>query len=182
MANNYFQKRIMASEQNYAYLRSIKYYVSATPTTITNGALVTLSDPLVSIWGNHDKSTYQAIMPAADTDPVYIVDLLETPAASLGTNYYRVGAELSNLTALADAVVRVRKPKIDDIFELGADNFASTPTVGQFAITTAGALTHTPSAGIVTTKYCVKIEEAITVGFGVSKSITAYVCRVVTAI
>jgi hypothetical protein len=180
MSNYFFQKRIMASENVVAYERSVLYYVSATPTEITQGALLKLTDRATSVFGTSDLTTYKAIKPAADTDPIYIADILETPYATLGSNNYRVGVELSNLRAPANTPIRVRKPKLDDVYIIGADNFASAPTVGEWAIPTAGSVLYTPSGSEITTKHCVLIEEVITVGFGVSTTISAYVVRVVT--
>lgn len=178
--NKFFEKKIMASEEVVSFNRSILYYVAATPTEISQGGLVVLGDRADTIFGTKDLTTYKANYPAADTDPVYITDILETPYAELGSNKYRVGVELSNLKAPAGTPVRARKPKLDDLYVVGADNFASAPTVGQFAVPTVGALTYTPAASIVTTKHCVKVEEEITIGFGVSTTITGYIVRVVT--
>jgi hypothetical protein len=182
MANYFFQKEIMQSTDNRSLLQTVKYYVSATPTVITNGALVNVTDPSTNIWGTNDLNCYKCIAPAADTDAIHIVDLLETPYVTSGTKTYRIGEEIHSLTAPAEFPVRSRKPKLDDRFLVGEDLFASTPTVGQFAIPTAGATTYTPSASIVTTKFCVKIIEEVTVGLGVEGSLTAYRCRVVTEV
>jgi hypothetical protein len=184
MANYFFQKEIMASTDVRSYLQPIKYEVSATPTVVTNGALVTVTDPCTNIWGTNDLNCYKATAPAADTDPIHIVDLLETPYLenTAGTKMYRVGEEIISLQAPADFPVRSKKPKLDDRFLVGADLFASAPTVGQYAIPTAGATTYTPSATKVTTKFCVKIVESVTKGYGVEGSIVVYRCRVVTEV
>jgi hypothetical protein len=65
------------------------------------------------------------------------------------------------------------------MFILGADNFVSAPTVGQFGIPTAGSGLVTPSVTVSTTKFCIKIEEAVVIPFGMNKSINAYKVRVV---
>lgn len=174
MANNFFQKEIMASESVNSFLRSVKYEVSTTPTVATQGMLVTVTTPITEIYSTLSKSTFKCKAPAADTDPIHILDILESPFITSGSRTYRVGEELSNITAPADVAVRARKPIIDDTYIIGADNFISAPTVGQFAIPTAGNTVYTPSAGLVTTKHCVEILEAVTVSFGVSTSITAY--------
>jgi hypothetical protein len=181
MANNFFQKEIMASESVLAYNRSLKYEVAATPTVATQGMIVKMTDPVTNIWGDNDLSTYKAVAPVADTDPIYILDILESPFITSGNKTYRVGVELSNITAPADVAVRGRKPKLDDIFLIGADNFVSAPTVGEYAIPTAGDTKLTPSGSISTTKFCVEIKEAVTKSFGVSSSVSCYRCRVVTA-
>lgn len=182
MSTKFFQKKLMASEDVNSYNRSIIYTVSSTPTEITNGGLVTLVSPSSNIWGNNDLTTYNAAYPTADTDPVYITDIVESPYATYGTNNYRVVTDLTALKAPANTPVRARKPKIDDEYLVGDGNFASAPTVGQYAIPTAGALTYTPSATAITTKHCVKIIEQVSIGVGVSSSITAYRVRVVTSV
>lgn len=184
MANYFFQKEIMQSTDNRTLLQTAKYYVSATPTAITNGALVNITDPCTNIWGTNDLNCYKCIAPAADTDAIHIVDLLETPylTNTAGDKMYRVGEEIISLQAPASFPVRTRKPKKDDRFLVGEDLFASAPTAGQYAVPTAGATTYTPSATIVTNKFCVKIIESVTKGYGVEGSITAYRCKVVTEV
>lgn len=179
----FFQKRTMASEDVKSYNRSVIYTVGGTATEITNGAVVKLLSPATNIFGTSDMTTYLAATPAADTDSVYVLDIVESPYATSGTLNFRVLENVTDLKAPAGTAVRARKLKIDDTFLLGSDNFASAPTVGQYAIPTAASKLWTPAgASVVTTKVCILIESAVTVGVGVSGSLSAYRCRCVTSI
>jgi hypothetical protein len=182
MTTYFFQPEKMASSSVASYLQSVKYTLAATPTAVNNGSIVTIGDPCTNIWGNSDLNCYQCATPSLDTDPIHIIDLLEAPSLtdSNSGRVYRVGEEIVSLSAPADYPVRARKPKLGDRFLLGSDGFASAPTVGQYAIPTAGTTTLTPSASIVTTKFCVKILASVTKSYGVQGSFTAYRCQVVT--
>jgi len=178
----FFQRRIMASEDVKAYNRSVIFQNANVNAEATNGAFVALRSPAVTIFSTNDKTTFIAATPSANTEAIYILDIAESPYVTSGTNVFRVLDSIIDLKAPAGIAVRARKPKLDDLFELGSDNFASSPTVGQFAIPTASSKLATPVASIDTAKFCIKILESITKSIGVSSSLTVYLCQVVTAV
>ncbi len=74
---------------------------------------------------------------------------------------------------------RVRVPQKWDEFFLGADNFASEPTVGEYATVTAGATTLTPIAAPVAGQFCVKVDYSQTIITGQVNDGVKYHCTVV---
>lgn len=182
MANYFFEAVRMASSHQTTYLQSVKFEASSTPTVATNGMIVNITDPCTNIWGTNDLTCWKATAPAADTDRVHILDILESPYVTNGDKTYRIGQEIVSISAPAGCPVRARKPVLDDDFIVGEDLFVSAPTEGQYAITTAGDTKYTPSASVVSNKFCVKIVRAETKNYGVSGSITTYRCKVVTSV
>lgn len=145
-----FSKVLMASEDVKSYLVSGRYYSSSAPASIFDGAVVVVGDleDHEVYDGLKDINVRKITSPTAVTDRIAFVDYVGVSEVEVMNVLYRVGDKTAGLTAPAGAVVRVRVPQVGDTFWLGADNFASTPTVGQYAETTANASTLTPAASI----------------------------------
>lgn len=135
---------------------------------IYDGSLVVLGDLAddSAYTGMVEYDTYEAAAPAAATDEVVLVDYAGISEGTIGGNQYKVGVKLHNLQVPAGTVTRVRRPFLHDKFWLGAANFASAPTVGEYAIAEAGKFTHKPAASLPQSGYAVKVlvENDMTVG------------------
>ena len=151
---------------------------------VKNGSLVVLgnlaADTTYVASGDVEYDVYEAAAPVAATDEVAIIDLATIDGGVIGDNYYRLGIKLYNLEAQAGEVVRARRLHLHDKFWLGASNFASAPTVGQFATATAGSMLHTPAAQLPQSGYAIKIQKKQDLTAGM-ESITGgmYLCEVV---
>jgi hypothetical protein len=101
MSNYFIEKTLMASSDVKSLLKTVQLQAATTPILANQGLLVTLGDKVTDIYGNKDESCYAATVPAADTDPIHILDILEVPYATNanGDRIYRVGEELSNIVA-----------------------------------------------------------------------------------
>ena len=66
------------------------------------------------------------------------------------------------------------------MFWLGADNFSTTPTVGQFAAPTVGATTWTVSGAEVEGATNLKIEDEADIMTGMVNNGKKYLCTVVS--
>lgn len=122
---------------------------------------------------------YLAKAPAAATDEVVIIDYAGISEGEIAGNNYKLGQKLYDLKVPAGTPTRVRRLHLHDKFWLGEDNFASAPVVGEFAVATAGAMTHTPAASLAAGQYNVKVlvKEDLTAGMASKGSI--YLCEVV---
>lgn len=127
-----------------------------------------------------EYDTYVATAPEAATDEVVIVDYAGISEGAIAGNEYKMGNKLYDLTVPAGEITRVRRLYLHDKFWLGEDNFASAPTVGQYAIAKAGEFTHEPAADKPTSGYGIKIllSEDLTAGMASKGSI--YLCEVVS--
>ena len=150
---------------------------------VKNGSLVELGDLAADITyaasGDYEYDVYEAAAPSAVDVEVAIVDLPLVDGGIIGGNYYKLGANLFNLEAPAGEIVRVRRLHKHDKFWLGASNFASAPTVGQYAIATKDSFLHTPAAAIVPGQYNIKIQKEQHLTTGMEDEGLMYLCEVV---
>lgn len=176
-----FHKGLMASEVIPTQLVSGVYYVSARATAVGDGALVVVGDLMAhDVYASTtDLNVHKVTAPAALTDRVAVVDYVGVPTGAIGDNQYRVGYATYGLQVPAGTVTRVRRLSLDDTYWTDADNFATAPTVGQYATATAGTVQYTPAATVPNSGFCVKIEASKPVTTGTVNSSTEYLCTVV---
>lgn len=182
-----FYKGLMASEDVKSYLGTTKFKASNAYAQIHDGALVTLGGLDVNnAYGATalDYNVYTSTAPAADTDPVVIIDLAEVSQGVIAGNNYKIGIKAVGLKCLAGFPARYRVPQKHDRFWVSGDCFNADPTVGEFAIPTAGTTYFTPSSTDASaTKFCVKIQDSrdFTVGqtlAGTGRTGKLYLCEV----
>lgn len=184
--NATFYKGKMASEDVGSYLGSTRYQESGTDAIITDGALVTLGNLAPNAPYNIgdvddavDYNVFLSAPPTAATDPVVIVDISNVSNGVIAGNNYKIGIKLVGLTVEAGYPVRYRVPVKGDLYWVSDGCFASTPTVGQFAIPTANGTKHTPAASNPEDgSYCVKILTKKGFTSGSSNIGTMYLCQV----
>lgn len=143
-----FQKVLMASEDVQSLARPGKFYAEENIASIDDGAVVVMGgfEDHEVYAGMKDLNVRKMTAPEADTDRVVVVDYVGVSEADVQGVRYRIGEKTAGIPAPAGAVVRTRTLITDDMFWVGADNFVSTPTVGQFAIPTASDTRWTPAA------------------------------------
>lgn len=184
MSNTYFQKIRMKSEFNNSMLVTGEYQVAGVDTAVTQGAFVELTglanNTTYATSGVKDINKYTCSAPTAVTDKgVYVVDFVKVQDGVINGNTYRIGVQDINLTASAGTPVRLREIGFADEFILGDGNFASAPTVGQYAILTAASIGLTPNATVPTSGLTVRIEQQVSITQGTTANVTGYVCTVV---
>ena len=167
MAKNFFAS-CMASED----VRSLKY----TGIFKNGGALAEIHDGALVVRGamaDHDvyaglkdPNKFEIAAPTANTAAVDVVDYVGRSKGQIMGVTYADGIKTFGLVAPAGAPVRVRVPRKHDTGYFAADNFATEPTVDQYAIPTANSTLWTPVAAIDTAKTCIKIEFATDVTEG----------------
>ena len=182
MAANVFKTGKMISNVVDSYLAN-----AVSTVAVPDGAFVTLGELAVDdtyAANGKEYDTYVATAPAAATGyEIVICDYagIEEYSESGYTpnNVIKYGIKLYGLTVPANTIYRVRRLALHDKFWLGAGNFASAPTVGQFAKATANAFTATPSASKPQNGFAIKIlvEEDLTTGMKSDGKI--YLCEVV---
>lgn len=178
-----FQKVLMASEDVQAYVRSGKYFDSAdTEQPISDGACVVAGDlvandayPTVK-----DFNVRKLGLAKAQTDKVVFVDYVGVSEADVVGVRYRVGDKTYGYDAPAGTVVRYRQVMPGDMFWLGADNFVSAPSVGQFAAPTVSDTRLTAGATEVEGATNVKIEAVQDIITGMVNDGKKYLCTVVS--
>ena len=135
---------------------------------VDDGALVVLGDLAddLAYTGLVEYDTYEGAKPAAATDEVVIVDYAGIQEGAIGGNQYKIGIKLHDLKVPAGTPTRVRRLYLHDKFWLGSDNFASTPTVGKYAVAEGSKYTHKPAETLPEKGYAVKVlvEKDMTVG------------------
>ena len=176
-----FRKGLMASEDIRTMLVTGAFYKDGERAEVMDGALVTIGDlEDHSIYeGEKDLNTRKIEAPAADTDPVGIVDYDGVSQGAIMDVLYRDGVKTYGLTCPATEKTRVRKLMKGDTFWTDEGNFASAPTVGQYAVPTASDVKWTPAGSAETTKTCVKVELKRSVTEGTVNTHTEYFCTVV---
>lgn len=185
-----FHKGLMISEQVLSKLASVVYQDSDTDAAIHDGAFVVLGDMVKnSVYGEagnlNDYNVYNAKAPEAVTDPVVVVDIADISQGVIAGNNYKIGVKLVDLVGQAGYPMRARRMEVGDKFWLGRGNFASAPTVGQFAILTASDTILTPNGTKAESGFCVKIQASkdLTLGQFVAKADGSaeqiYLCEVV---
>ena len=179
---NLFSKAIMASETVRPLLVSALFQANNANAPVMDGAIIELGDLVTDTTyaasGDVYYNVYLATAPSAANAAIAIVDYAGISEGAIAGNVYKMGNKLFNLTVPAGTVTRARIPQVHDKFWLGADNFTATPAVGQFASTTANALTLTPNAA-AQTGFNVKVllEKGLTTGQKGNGNI--YLCEVV---
>lgn len=179
---NLFSKAIMASETVRPLLVSALFTANNANAPVIDGAIIELGDLVADTTytssGDVDYNVYTATAPSAANAAVAIVDYAGISEGAIAGNVYKMGNKLYNLTVPAGTVTRARIPQVHDKFWLGADNFSSTPVVGQYASVTPDAVTLTPNAA-AQEGFCVKIqlEKGLTTGQKGNGNI--YLCEVV---
>lgn len=180
----FFQKINMEAESVASMNRTGVYLVGATPTTHYAGAFAVptglASDTSVYGVGHVDfnKLTFAYEATPTSTAGVYVADPVKISDGTINGNIYRIGAKTIGLAVSAGEYVRWRALALQDQFELGADNFVSAPTVGQYAVRTASSVDLTPSAS-VGSGFTIAIDKTYKKTEGLDATTTVYVCRVV---
>ena len=179
------QKIQMASEDVKSYLVTGLFYDGEdTPAVCHDGAVVVIGDLCDHdvYTGLKDYNKHKITAPEAATDAVAIVDYVGVSTADVYNVLYKIGDKTLGLSAPAGEPTRVRVMKKYDKFFLFSGNFASTPTVGQYAIPTAGSTLWTPAAAASTDSTCLKIEFSTPAIMGQTDVDTKYFCRVVNVV
>lgn len=176
----------MKSQFNSAAMKSGVLKDGETYLDIPNGAAVVNTYALEKNYGYGasvaDPNVFVFGKPASATDKVYIADLSEVPeAVDTYGNVYRVGADVTNLTLKGSTKVpgRMREVFLEDTFELGDSNFATPPTVDQFAKLTVGSTQLTPNTTKPASGFAVKVLRKLQLNSGLQKAGDKYLCVVV---
>ena len=179
-----FQKVIMASENVQSLVRSGKFMEEDAPAPVSTGACVVAGDLVdhAVYDGIKDFNVRELTAPAAQTDSVVLVDYVGVSEVDVVGVNYRVGSKVWGYDAPAGTVVRYRIPERQDMFWLGADNFTTAPTVGQFAAPTANDTRLTPGASEVEGAFNVKIEDEADIITGMVNNGKKYLCTVVSVV
>lgn len=186
----FFQKVNMASETVRSFMKTgLMQDSSDDPIAVGSGAFVKLiglaDSPTYSpyVAGMKDLNLFEMTMPVtadvtATNVGIYVTDPVTVSSGTIAGNVYREGAKTLGLGVEAGEPCSIRQLVMDDMFLLGADNFASSPTVGQYAILTNAAVTLTPNASKPASGFAVYIESEINVSQGL-EPVEGYLCRVV---
>ena len=137
---------------------------------VKDGSLVALgdlaADQTYAQSGDYEYDVYEAAAPAAVTDEVCILDYAGISGGDINDNYYKMGVKLFDLEIPAGEIVRARRLHLHDKYWVGASNFESTPTVGEYAELKAGSFKHDPKSSLTGGQFGVKIlkEQDLTAG------------------
>lgn len=147
MAKKIFWKNRMASEDVGSFLVSGRYYADNAPAEIHDGALVVIGElePHAYYTGVKDLNARKITAPAADTDVVAVVDIVNVSEGSIKGVTYREGVKTSDATQEAGYLVRTRILADYDSFTIGAGNIVGTPEEGKYLIPTANSTLFTVS-------------------------------------
>jgi len=184
-----FQKVFMASEFNKAWVRTGEFQISGTDAPVYGGAFVLATSlansSVYSTYTTGTKDLSKMIVSAPVTATVlqanagvYVTDVVKVSDGTINGNVYREGAKTLILQANAGEPVSLRRLEQDDCFILGADNFVTAPTVGQYAKLTAASVDLTASSTLPATGLALMIEQSLTISEGTSATTPAYLCRV----
>ena len=149
---------------------------------VINGAILALGDLVADTTysaSGVEYDTYEAAAPTAATNEIVIADYAGISEGEISGNVYKMGVKLYDLTIPAGEIFRVRRLALHDKFWLGDGNFASTPTVGQYATADANVMTHKPAAELPGTGYAVKVIASQDLTAGMASKGTLYLCEVV---
>ena len=179
----FFQKVNMKSETTKSMNRSGIYVVGSTPTAVSSGAICVPTGLAPSVYGaglvDFNKFTFATEATLTAGIPVFVADIVKVSEAVGMGNTYRIGAKTIGLSAAAGEVVAWRELGHTDQFYLGAENFVTAPTVGQFAKRTVSSVDYTPSATLGATGFHIKIDAQEIFSEGSTASTPVYLCRVV---
>lgn len=182
MAYNFYAGKMASQQLDSALSNALVQDGSNNNIACYDGSLVVLGalagDATYDASGK-EYDTYIATAPAAATDEVVIVDFAGISEGSIAGNEYKMGVKLVDLQVPAGVKTRVRRLHLHDKFWLGASNFVSTPTVGQYAVATASGMLHTPAASVTSGQYNVKILLSKELTVGMKSSGLQYLCEVV---
>lgn len=181
MAKKYFWKYVMDSEDSLTKLVSGKFVdEEGEEQSIHDGALVVIGDLCDhSVYSNiKDLDLHKITTPAADTDKVAIVDIVTVANGDIAGQNYREGINTVGLEAPAGLPVRVRRLSVGDKFFLASGNFASDPTIGEYAIPTADSTLFTPATSVAAGKTTIKILDSMPLVEGTVDTDTKYFCMV----
>ena len=175
-----FAKIKMASEDVNSLLLTGKYKAEGSYAEVEDGALVVVGGLASSTvyTDRKDMNVFEITAPAAVTDEIAIVDIADVSKGDVRGQVWREGIRTDGLVAEAGQPVRVRILKKYDRFEVDDSAFVSAPTVGQYAVATAGSTKFTPAEAAVDGQFCVKIEMAKDFVLGQTVSGKKYYCRV----
>lgn len=150
---------------------------------IDDGSLVVLgnlaADTTYVASGDIEHDLYEAAAPAAATDEVAIVDYAGISEGEINGNRYKMGVKLFGLKAPKGEPFRVRRLHKHDKFWLGAGNFESTPTVGEFAEAKASSFKHDPKSSHTAGRYGIKILKEEDLTTGMESNGKRYLCEVI---
>lgn len=180
-----FHKGLMASEDVRSLLKTGAFYdTSGKRAEVEDGALVVLGEfeDHAVYAGLKDLNVHKVKYPTADTDPVAIVDYDDRPYGEIMGVTYRDGTKTYGISCPANKNTRIRVPMKGDTFWLDSSNFATTPTVKEYAIPTASSGKFTPNASAVTDKFCVQVVEKKDTAEGTVNTRTEYFCLVTNVI
>ena len=176
-----FAKIKMMSEDVNSLLLTGKFKANSQLARVEDGAIVVVGDLMDStVYANNkDMNVFEIGAPAADTDKVAIVDIVDVAKGDVYGQAWREGIRTDNLFAEPGQPVRVRILKKYDRFELSGDGFKSEPTVGQYAVIEANGTKLVPSElAPAAGKFGVKIEMAKDFVIGQTVAGKKYYCRV----
>ena len=176
-----FAKIKMASEDVNSLLLTGKFKANGQLARVEDGAIVVVGDLMDStVYANNkDMNVFEIGAPAADTDEVAIVDIVDVSKGDVYGQAWREGVRTDSLFAEPGQPVRVRILEKYDRFELSADGFKSEPTVGKYAVIEANGTKLVPSEEAPAAgKFGVKIEMAKDFVIGQTVAGKKYYCRV----
>ena len=176
-----FAKIKMMSEDVNSLLLTGKFKANGQLARVEDGAIVVVGDLMDStVYANtKDMNVFEIGAPAADTDEVAIVDIVDVSKGDVSGDAWRLGIRTDNLFAEPGQPVKVRILKKYDRFELSANGFKSEPAVGKYAVIEADCLKLVPSNDAPAAgKFGVKIEMAKDFVIGQTVAGKKYYCRV----
>lgn len=159
MAKNFYKSLMMSEDVQSMLYSGVFVDVDDNEAECHNGAIVVQGDMADhSVYaGLKDPNVFKIAAPVADTDEVAIVDYVDVSRGEIMGVEYREGIKTYGLVAPKGKKVRVRRLAKHDTGYFSADNFVSTPAVGEYAVPTAGDTLWTPVAEAATDKTCIKI-------------------------
>lgn len=177
-----FQKIQMASEDVKSLLKTGVFYAEGVEAVTHDGALVHIGDPvdhdLYSSMKDLNARKIEAVK-AVDDKLMGFVDYVGVSQADVMGVTYRIGDKTAGVAPIAGERIRVRVPALHDEFWLGADNFKSKPSVGDFVVPTVGDTVLTVGSE-TSDGLCLKVEDTKTLITGQVNDGTLYRCRVVS--
>lgn len=185
MAKKLFWKNQMASEDVNSYLVSGRFYNDEdVPAEIHDGAIVVIGDleDHALYDGIKDLNVRKITAPAAETDAIAIVDIVNVSEGDIKGVVYREGIKTTDMTQVAGVPVRVRIVKKIDSFNIGSGNIDGEPVVGEYLIPQAGSTLLAPSATKVEGVTCFKIEAKLPLTEGVIDTDVKYLCTAVSVV
>lgn len=120
MAKAIFRSDNMSATKDASLLKSAKYLVSTTETTIENGNVVALDGLL-----DGHREVFKATTPAVNST---FYGIVSTPELMYDETPRKGLADFANE---AGAIIRVTIPTKGDIFSVTAEAFSTTPSVGN---------------------------------------------------